>query len=391
MADGTAQAPTPAPQIQAPTPDNPGLAPVPQSDQSAMTPEADDARRAEAVAEMNNDDAGSFLSTFLEDQGLRVQPDGQISSAPAAAPPGQQAAPASAPVQPPGNGAPAPPNGGPPAAQPAATGVPPHLLAALYSPPAPAPQVPPQPQWPQQPQQMQAPQPAPQQQPQEPTLPLPFTQAFQIPDNVAAAMEHDDPRVRREAIGAVIATAANEAFRHAVTYVQQNVAPQVAQATFGQVQAHQFSETVQRELYGKFPQLQYAAPALIQRAADVVVQDELSRNPRATLSPEIWARIGQLASAGVAQMAAGQVPQFQAQQPQQQQWAPPQQQWQPPTQQQPPPPPQPVWNGQQWVIPTPMPPAGAPFVAGQNGMPFGAPPSFAPNPESEFQSLSGGG
>lgn len=385
MADGTQQppvgaAPQPAPSpAPGPTPDNPGLAP-----QLPPEPDSDEARRADAIAEMGNEDAGSFLRNFLEDQGLPVEP----TPPPAAAPPvGQQPPAAPAPVQPPGNAVPPAPSGGPPQPLPA---VDPALLQRLFTQPPPAAVPPVQPTaatpWPTAPTAAPQPQPQPQAQPAE--LPLPFNAPFEIPANVAAALEADDPNVRRQAMGALISVGANEAYKATVAYVQQHVAPAIAQATFGQVQRENFRETVDRELYGNFPQLRYAAPALIHQATQVVVQDELSRNPNATVTPQIWAKIGQLASAGVAAMAQGQMP-FAQPAPQPQQAAPGG--WPAPAPQAPPSPyPGYAWNGTAYV-PVAQPPGAPPWVAGTPAGHFGAPPSFQPTPESEMASFMQGG
>jgi hypothetical protein len=366
-ADGTQmqappQADAPAAPVAAPTPD----APQQTQQTQQQPPPVDDGGLSEARSAMEDGDAGSFLANFLAHQGTSITPD----PAPSGAPPAP--APAPAPVPPVGNGNP-PPNTGLPPQPPQ---VDPAQLARLMAPAAPQPPAPvalpawmqpaPAPQQPAMPPQQTQ---QPQQQQQTEQLPRPYTAPFPIPEQIAAALDHEDPRQRIAAIGAIVAASGNDVFEKVVQYVQEAIAPKVAQATFGQVQRQSFQQTMDRELYGNFPHLRYASPALIQQAAQVVVADETSRNPNAVVTEETWRKIGSLASAGLQQLSSGQVPQFT-----------------PPAQ---PPQPQPVWNGQQWVYATAPPPAPppAPFIAGQTGMPMSNPTSFAPTPDSEVASF----
>lgn len=380
MADDTGFQPAPAP--AAPVPQAPAPAPVeaPSSAPGAAGA-SEDGGLAEARAAMSDASPDSFLSNFLADAGLPVE----TGAPPVAAP-----APAPAPVQQPpaGNEAPASPNVGPQQQ----AGVDPALLNRLLNPTAPTPLAPqPAQQWP------QAPQPAPvapvQQQQQQAApvadaLPLPFTAPFAIPDNVAQALEADDPNVRRAAIGAIVSAAGNAAFEQAVKYVQTNIAPAVAQATFGEVQRTDYIKTRDRELFGPYPHLRMASPELLQQAAVVIAQDELSRNPNAVITADTWRKVGALADAGFRQMAQGIAPVLQVPQAP----AAPQVQYAP--QPQPSPPPA-VWNGFQWVAspqaqaaPAPAP---APFIAGQTGMPMGMPGPNSPTPESEIAAFMAGG
>lgn len=364
MADGTPNIPAEGQQAS-PAPADANAAP-PAPTQSALNDAATNSDIDPGVAAMGESDE-DFLASFLQEQGIVVEP-----SAPA---PQQQQAPAPTNLPPP-NGVP-PGNGAPPSPTP---GVDPTLLARMGMPSVPAAPAPSgwpaAPAWPAQPApQMPAPaqqQPQPQQQqaPQGEELPLPFKAPFPIPPEVAAALEHEDPRYRQAAIGSLISAAGNEAFKQAVAYVQQNVAPSVASQTFHQVQRHNFQETVNRELYGNFPSLRNVHPSVIVRAAEVVTQDELARNPGAQITPETWKRVGALATSYLAQIANGQPPVAAPQVP----TAPPG--W--------------AWNGQGWVPamaqPQPSPGYAAPptFISGQNGMPMSVPAHGAPTPESEM-------
>lgn len=373
-----APAPTAAPAPPAPAPE--GAAP-PAPSPMGQPPTEDIGRTI-----MMDDSPASFLEGFLADNGLPITPEpppAAPGAPPVAGPPGAP------PVAPP-NGQP-PGNGAPPAAAPPPTGVDPAMLQRLLSPgPMPV-ALPPQTAWPTIPQQPAMP-PAPQapQPPQgDPNAITPLMDApFPIPPNIAAAMNADDPNVRLQAIGSVIAAAVNHAHEATIRHVRENVAPLVAQATYQRVEQSNFARERDTQLFGAFPRLRYAAPQLISNAAAIVVQDELARNPGATLTPEVWRKIGALADAGMTNLAAG------AQAP----FAPP---GAPPAgfpPQPPPAPPQPVWNGYQWVYapaggPAPFPaqgPAPAPFIAGQSGMPFGAPPSSAPTPASELEAFMRG-
>lgn len=361
---------------------------------------------ASALAEMNDPSPDNFLANFLAGEGISpaapVAPTPTGAQAPTSPPTGQQPQ-----VQPPVNGQP-PTNGVPASGQ---QGVDPSLLQRLMQGPQAAappvmPGMPPQPtawQPPVQPQ--QAPQgQQPGQQPVDPNAaPVLFNEALQLPPELVAALNHDDPQVRATAIGAAMAAAANTTIARYHKYVNETVLPRYSQTQQQQFEQAQFRQTVERDLYGNYPHLRYASPDLISRAAQVVVQDELSRNPAAAngaIPPAVWHKIGQLASAGLQQMVGGQVPTFQ--QPQ----APPQPQFQPqPPQQfqQPPmqpayyPQPQMLWNGQQWVpqgpqpMYAPQPTQQPPYVAGQSAGPFGMPAPTGPTPESEFAAFMNNG
>lgn len=404
MADGTqttngvanAGAPVPAP---APAP-APAAAPAPPADGTLANGQID--VFAETREAMNDGNSENFLADFLADAGLPIDSAPPIGAPTAPTPP----APPAPPV---GNAVPPAPNTG---QQPTAPTVPvpgmpvdPALVQRLFQPTAPQyPGQPPVAPWPQQPQQptmapqgqQQQPQPNTQQPNAPEAIPMPFEQPFQIPEEVAQAMDHEDPRARRAAIGAIIAAAGNQTFKKVVEYVQQNIAPSVANATFAQVQRRDFEQTVERELFGPAPQLRYASPMLIQQAANVIVQDELSRNPAAAQqppTPQMWERIRSLALQGLANIQAGQpqpMPQMQQQMPQGY-----------------PPPPMPVppaaptgyvfspqHGGYIPVQPAPMPvypQPHVPFVAGQHGAPMGVPQFQQPTPESEVQSFLNGG
>lgn len=401
MADGTQQPPVQQgiANVGAPAPPAP-QAPVQVADPSPAQIQ-EDANIAEARGVLNDADSGHFLAEFLQQEGLPL--DTGASFAPT--PPQQPQAPTGQPQpqppqqfqQPPvGNGTQVPPNTGmqPPAApQP---GQPDPLLARVFQPPQ-VPQVPfagpfgaPVPQAPTQ----QAPQTPQASQPGQPeAIPVPYSAAFDIPDQIAQAMDHEDPRVRKQAVGALLAGAANHTAEFVIKHIQQQIAPAVANATFAQVQQRDFAQSVERDLYGQYPQLRAVSPELLSRAAQAVAQDELSRNPGAQVTRETWTRIGQLALQAHAQMMQGQ-PAFAP--------PPPQQAWQPPQQQQPAAPPGWMWSPQHngWVptAPAPMPvypqtQQGPPaFVAGQHGAPMGMPPAYGqPTPESEVQSFMSGG
>lgn len=379
--DGTGTPPAPVPAVAPST----QATPAPQSTETPAVDPAQglDAGMAEARAAMGEGDAGTFLADFLASEGLAP-----AAPTPAALPPGQQpqvplAPNGAVPVQQPGN-APTPGT-----AQP----VDPALLQRLMQGPqaAPAPFAPVAPQWPQQPPApvAYAPQPAPQgqQPPQDPNaIPVQFAEPFQIPDQMQQGLNHEDPRVRAQAIGAIMAAAGNTVFNRVVTFMRANDLPAVARATVGQVGHQQLQETVNRELYGNFPNLRFASPALIAQAGSVVIQDELARNPSATVTPQILQRIGALADAGMRQLAIGQAPTFApvpAQAPQVN----------------PGPAPAPVWNGQQWVMPpvaapayyAPQPqPPSIPWTTGASAQPFGVPGPTPVTPESEFAAFQAG-
>lgn len=365
------------PQAQpGPTADAPAMAPTSEG----LAPEA--AGVTEARAAMSQNDPGTFLSEFLASEGL----------APEAAPaqPGQQPQVQLAP-----NGAPAPTPQAPGNAPAPGTTQPvdPALLARLMAGPtaAPAPFAPAPTAWPQQPPAPTAyqPQPAPQPQGQQPPAPNPddipvqFAEPFVIPDQMQAGLNHEDPRIRAQAIGAIMAAAGNTVFNRVVTFMRTNDLPAVARATVGRVDHRQMAQTVDRELYGNFPRLRYAAPALIAQAANIVVQEELSRNPNAQVTPAILQRIGQLADAGMTQLAAGGVPNLTPQ---------------PAPTYNPGPAPAPVWNGQAWVMPPqaqpayyPQPqPAPSAWTTGSSAQPFGGPAPAAITPDSEIASFMNG-
>lgn len=418
MADGTQMAGQPGEGI-APQPNDggpqPPIAPVapgtgvptndPATSPSAPVnhptppPHEPDARDAFAT-EMADADPANFLSAFLAGEGLGTPEALQAGT------PGQPGAPSvgqPAPVQP-ASGAPAPASGQP-VGQP---GVDPSLLQRLMQGPQVAPQPPawmaqaPAAGMPPTPTAFQ-PQSQPQQQGQAPAdpnaMPVLFPQPFELPPQLKAALDHDDPNVRATAIGAAMAAAANTTVQRYDAYIKQHVLPQVANASMGQFQQVQFRQTIDRELYGNFPHLRYASPALIQQATQVIVQDELARNPAAaqgSISPEVWRKIGTLASAGLQQMAGGQPPQFNVPPQQAPVQAPVQQQWAPP------PPPVPQWNGQAWFLPgqqqapvyQPQPPtayAQPPFIAGQSAAPFGFPSQQVVTPESEMAAFMANG
>lgn len=368
------------------------------------TPDSASATSDAFAAAMNDTSPDNFLANFLEGNGFAPEavtgapaPTAAPGTPPVQAPQGQQT-----PVQPQGNGVQPPPTGAPQPGQPQPLD--PSLLQRLMQPPQvvqqpppwatqPAPGMPPTPTaYPQQSQ----PQPAPQQgQPQvDPNAPpVLFNEPFELPPQIKAGLDHDDPNVRGSAIGAAMAMAANTTVARYDKYVKEHVLPQFARASSDQFQQVQFRQTVDRELYGAFPHLRYASPELVNRAAQVVVQDEMSRNPMAANGPitgDVWRRIGQLASAGLQQLTAGQIPTFQpAPQPQPQpvQYQP---QFQPQVQYAPVYQPPPIWDGHQWVAQGPQAyvqsqpqTAPIPYVAGQSAAPFGMPNPMSPTPESE--------
>lgn len=357
-------APAPAP--------TPEPAPVLAPSAEGLAPEAPNVAEARAV--MSETDAGTFLSDFLASEGLSPTP------APAALQPGQQPQ-----VQPAPTGAapPAPQPGN--AAPPTGNHVDPNLLARLMQGPQAAPAPAPVPTWPAAqppaPTAYTAPAPAPQQDPN--AIPVQFEAPFEIPQEMQNGLNHEDPRVRAQAVGAIMAAAGNTVFNRVVQFMRTHDLPRVAQATVGQVDRQQMAQTVDRELYGNFPRLRYAAPALIAQAATLVVQEELARNPNASVTPDILRRIGQLADAGMSQLAAGGVPVLTAPQP-----AP----------YNPGPAPAPVWNGQAWVMPpqaAPVyyPPQSAPtpaWTTGSSAQPFGGPAPAAITPETEFSNFLAG-
>jgi hypothetical protein len=345
-------------------------------------------RLAEAQALMAGGDANDFLTNFLQGEGMVDERGVQPPNSPA----GQQQVPAGSP----GNVPQGAPNGTSPALPPQqgqqqappqqgqVPGVRPDLLQRMMQP---------QPSWPMAPAPTQAapPQAAPQQQqPAQPGQPwTPFTEAFQLPPQLAEALNHDDPNIRASAVGSAMAAAGNRIAQTVLEHVQAQVLPQYQQQTVNQVQQAQFVERVQSDLYGKHPNLRYASPQLLAQAAQVVVQDEAMRNPNATYSAEIMDRIGQLATAAMQQLAMGQTPTFQ----------PPQQPGYYPQQ-------QPAYYPQQapqqappyaWAYPQAypqqqqqMPQGQPPYVAPMAGQQFGVPQNPAPTPESEFQSLANG-
>lgn len=398
MADGTQTVQTDANMAPpAQTPAAPPPVGMPQPTDGQQQPPAGDQQPPaepyegfnEAVAEFGNTSADTFLNEFLGSQGVDLQnlaPDGQQQGVPTTQ--GQP------PVQPPGNGVPTPPNGtSAPAPQPGqAPQIDPQLLARLMAGPTAAP--PPQ-MWPQAPQAQapqwnrpvaptSQPQPQPGQQQQDPNAPLTlFNEPFQLPQQLAEGLNHDDPNVRNAALGALVAAAGNTIVQRYHKYMMDNVMPQVSNQTIGQVQRMSFEGQVHRDLFSPFPHLRYASPALIQNAANIVVQDELARNPAAAngpIPPHVWQKIGQLASEGLRQMAGGQLPQMQL----------------------PPQAPQPPvayggWDAQGRPVqpqqPAYYPPPqqqAAPWMSGMNGQPFGMPPSMAPTPESEYAAFMQG-
>lgn len=402
MADGTPTAPMQpaatapvAPQAAAPT-----TPPAETPAQGADTQPAAEPYEGynEAMSEFNNSSPDTFINTFLEQQGVPLTPlapqaDGQQEQS--VPPTGQP------PVQPTGNVGQPTPNvtsapGQPPQPAPVDAALVARLMAGQVAQPspqgwpgAPAPALP----WAQ-----PAPQaPAPQAPPQAPqgqqgpvdinTPPQLFTEPVALPDQLAQGLNHDDPNIRSQALGAMIAAAGNTIIQRYHKYMVENVMPLVSQQTVGEVQRRSFQEQVHRDLFGPFPHLRYASPALIQQAVNVVVQDEIARNPAAAHAPipsHVWQRVGQLASEGLRQMASGYVPQM----------APA------PAFAQQPPQPQPPGYGwdaqgrplapQQGYYPPPQQQA-APWMSGQQGQPFGMPATMAATPESEIASFMQGG
>jgi len=380
----TDPATNPSAPVNAPTPTD---APVPGGEDNGM---------AEAMAEFNNTDAESFLHDFLNGQGIQLTDTGATAPTAPVQPQQGMASQGQPSVQPqaPGNVPQGAPNGQPPQAptQPAQVN-PAHVQALLAG------QVPPaQPTaWPQAPQGMPTGQQQPQQQPQQQQAPVDpmapptlFDAPFQLPTELVQALNHEDPNVRATAVGAAMAAAANATVQRYHKHMMENVMPQVAQATVGQVQQLSFKETVDRELYGRNPALRYASPQLIDNAARIVVQEELARNPASAngpITPEVWAKIAALATAGLQQMAAGQPPQFQPA-PMPPQYVPPQPQYAP------------AYQPQQYMqpaqpqmgyYPQQQPQQGGPWMTGQNGQPFGVPPMPGATPESEIASFMNGG
>lgn len=227
--------------------------------------------------------------------------------------------------------------------------------------------------------------------PQQPTQPEQlFNGPVPLPPQFAVALEHEDPQVRLQAMGAVIAAAGNQIYAAMSQRVEQQVVQAQARVT-QQVSEQQFVRQVDTDLFGSFPHLRYANPALIQQAAQVVVNDELGRNPQAGYSPALMQRIGTLATQAQQAVMSGQMPNFQPPPPPvpQYQQPPQQQQWQqppylPPQYQQPPQgyPPQPQG------YPPQQPPA---YWSGNSAQPFGQPPMPMPTPESELASFFNGG
>ncbi|WCD44087.1 hypothetical protein Kuura_009 [Caulobacter phage Kuura] len=355
---------------------------------------------AEMHAEFSNTSASDFLTNFLADEGLAVDtpPAPVVPTAPTT-PPAPSGNATAAP-------APAAPNGQPPASAPA---VDPNQLNRLlgHAPGTPAPGTPPTPA-PVPPQPAPAPTPTPQPAADAPWQP--FDGAIDLPPAIKAALDHDDPAVRHTAIGSVMAGVGNMIASRLIERFKTVEFPQLAQATVGHVQSAAQTQNVQQELYGNFPQLRHANPALIAQAAQIVTQDELARNPGAVVTPEIVRKIGALAAQALAQAASGHQPAFAPQPPQA--YAPPPQQYAPPPGYAPPPPgyaqPQPVSEPTQgtdgnWYVrmsnntwaptapPGPPQPVAPPYIAGQGAGGFGVPPVAVPTPDSEFASFMNNG
>lgn len=371
---------------------------------------------AQVRAEMGNSDPGAFLEGFLNGEGLLPPEDAQP---PVGVPPVQPPANGQVPVQ-------GSPQATPPLAPPAngqAAPVDPNQLALMLG-QAPAGQVPgyvPQPPVPPQPAPVPpqaAPQPSPQAPASAPPAWQPFDRGFEIPASIATAMEHDDPKVRMEAIGATMAATGNATAQRVIDYVRSTIIPEVMASTVSHVNETTFQERLMGDIFEGRPQLRYVAPHLITQAINIVSQAERARGVQG-YSKEIGHKIGILAATAAQQLAAGQVPQFPPQGAPPQQFQPQPTGFAPPLQQQqqygqPAPQPQPYlveqpqqgqdgrWYGKlntgQWVETAPpqqqqqqaAPPQ--PWMSGQAAGGFGMPQAPAITPDSEFQSfMSGGG
>jgi len=370
----------------------------PAEQQSAPEPTLEES----FAAEMGNDSPADFLTSFLEGEGLIPEAQAQTPNAQPDGVPPVQSAPGNGQGQvgqPSANGQlpAAPPNG-------QTQGVDPNQLSRLMggAPVSPVPPVP-GPQGPNQAPQM-APQPASQtqsgQQGDEPEW-TPFTAAFQIPDQIAQAMEHEDPRVRMNAIGSVIAAAGNKTALDMMGRLRSHIIPEITQQVRQQVRMESLQERMVGDILKGRPQLRLVAPHVLQNAAQIVIQDEARANPNFVYNEEIGNKIGILAMEAARQLAGGvapaPVPQFQ--QPpapvQQQQIYPVTQ----PTQgndgnwyvrlntgqrQMVQPPPQMMQQQPQQQQPQP-------WMAGQNAGGFGPPAAPAATPDSEFASFMNGG
>lgn len=381
-----------------------GTPPV-EGQPAAQQPAPEPTLEESFAAEMGNDSPADFLTSFLEGEGLipetpntNAQPDGvpPVQSAPGNGQ-GQVG-------QPPANGQPpvAPPNG-------QQQGVDPNQLSRLMggAPVSPVSQVP-GPQG-QNPAPQMAPQPAPQAQPgQQGSEPewTPFTAAFQIPDQIAQAMEHEDPRVRMNAIGSVIAAAGNKTALDMMGRLRSHVIPEITQQVRQQVRLESLQERMMGDILKGRPQLRLVAPHVLQNAVQIVIQDEARANPNFVYNEEIGNKIGVLAMEAARQLAGGvapaPVPQFQ------QPPVPVQQQVYPVTQptqgndgnwyvklntgqwQMVQPPPQMMQQPPAYQPPVPQ-QQSQPWMAGQNAGGFGPPASPAPTPDSEFASFMNGG
>lgn len=388
-----------------PPPVAPGAEP-PVGGPPAAEPPAD-TTLADATLAMGSANADDFLNDFLAGNGIDLADGAPVP--PVVPPVGGQPAAA------PGNAPPGAPTGtSPPPVGQQPPPVDPNQLQRLFNPQLPPPGQPPAPvvaPWTQQQQPPPAPvAQAPQGQPAPDAPYVPFDQAVQLPPQLAAGLDHEDPNVRHAAMGAIIASAGNMIVQRTLERITQHVLPQFQRDTMGAVQQQTFQERVAGDLYGKHPHLRMASPALLQQAATVVIQDEMRANPNAAYTPEIMDKIGRLATAGMQQMAAGYSPQLTAP-PAPQQPPPvyyPPQGGQPPYQPAPAAPPQGyppvtpqgyVWNGIAYVPAAPgqyMPPqqpyapAPQPYMAGPSAGQMGFQGAPVPTPDSEFASFMNG-
>lgn len=283
----------PSAPVNAPNPE-PGQPQAPNVDQP------DEGLQA-LITEMEDGSPSSFLGSLFDDL--------DIAPAPAASAP---AAPAT-PVQPQAaNGAPAPVNAPaqPGAQPPTPPGVDAALLQQILNP---TPQ-PPQPtgfQPPAAPQPATAPtapaagQPQPQ---QAPAAFVPFENAVELPPQILAALDNDDPNIRNGALGTIVAATGNETSKRLLGHINTNVVPQIMQAVISAVAQAQQQTRVMEDVFDGAPQLRFASPQLIDQCVNAVKQKALQGNPHAVWTRQMGKDAQALAVAALSAMAGGQVP-----------------------------------------------------------------------------------
>lgn len=379
------EAPVTQPTQQAPLDPDAGLPPlgIPAGETSAV---AEQSYLDEARTEMENSSPADFLTGFLQAEGLIEE---EAPPAPTGTPVQQSPANGQGEPQqvPAGTQGTSPPANGEPQVDP--------LLAQMFAQPnggqPPGTQPAPAQPAPVQQQQAPAPQPSPQAPASTPQEWQPFNAAVQIPAELAAAMDHDDPNVRSQAVGSLMAGMGNSVARAVISHIKEVLLPEFSRNTVTEFQTTSFRNQMAQDILEGRPQLQWASPALIQQATQLVLQDEQARFPGKGYTKEVGQRIGQLAMHAMAQLANGGQPFV----PQQQQ-APAA----PVPQQQPPQfagPPQQGADGNwyakltngQWVAVQPpqqpfAPPPGpsVPWMSGQASQPFGIPQAPAVTPDN---------